>query len=392
MSSFRRVILVVLDSVGIGSLPDAQLYGDEGSHTLGHIYQKVGGLKIPNLLALGLGHIEGSMLPKVEQLPLGSYGRAMEQSAGKDTTTGHWEIAGSILEEAFPTFAGGFPKELMEDFEKSIDRKCIGNVVASGTEIIQRLGDEHMRTGSPIVYTSADSVFQIAMHEDVIPLTEQYEICKKARALLTGPWAVGRVIARPFEGESGNYRRTKNRKDFALQPPDNLLSALQQAGGGVIGVGKIHDIFDGKGIDVSYKTADNEEGIKKTGELIRSGEGRLIFTNLVDFDMLYGHRRDPEGYAHCLEAFDKELPVWMKDMKEDDMLIITADHGNDPTWHGTDHTREYIPVLCYGKNVKEGVDIGTRSTFADIAATIAEALDVVLTEPKASSFLKLMIK
>ena len=392
MSQIQRVILVVLDSVGIGSLPDAHLYGDEGSHTLGHIYQKVGDLKIPNLLALGLGHIEGSMLPKVDQIPLGSYGRAMEQSAGKDTTTGHWEIAGSILEEAFPTFPEGFPKDIMETFEKAIGRKTLGNVVASGTEIIQRLGDEHVKTGYPIVYTSADSVFQIAMHEDVIPLEEQYHICQIARDILSGPWAVGRVIARPFLGGHGDYQRTKNRKDFALQPPDNLLSALQKSGGGVIGVGKINDIFDGKGIDVSYKTADNEEGIKKTGEIIRSGEGRLIFTNLVDFDMLYGHRRDPEGYAQCLETFDKELPFWMEDLKDDDMLIITADHGNDPTWQGTDHTREFIPVMCYGKNIKQGVNIGTRHTFADIAATIAEALAVEIPNTAAKSFLREIIK
>ena len=392
MSQIQRVILVVLDSVGIGSLPDAHLYGDEGSHTLGHIYQKVGDLKIPNLLALGLGHIEGSMLPKVDQIPLGSYGRAMEQSAGKDTTTGHWEIAGSILDEAFPTFPEGFPKDIMETFEKAIGRKTLGNVVASGTEIIQRLGDEHVKTGYPIVYTSADSVFQIAMHEDVIPVVEQYHICQIARDILCGPWAVGRVIARPFLGGHGDYQRTKNRKDFALQPPDNLLSALQISGGGVIGVGKINDIFDGKGIDVSYKTADNEEGIKKTGEIIRSGEGRLIFTNLVDFDMLYGHRRDPEGYAQCLETFDKELPFWMEDLKDDDMLIITADHGNDPTWQGTDHTREFIPVMCYGKNIKQGVNIGTRHTFADIAATIAEALAVEIPNTAAKSFLREIIK
>lgn len=392
MSQIHRVILVVLDSVGIGSLPDAYQYGDEGSHTLGHIYQKAKHLNIPNLLSLGLGHIENSLLPKSEKTPLGSFGRAMEQSAGKDTTTGHWEIAGSILKEAFPTFPEGFPTNFIEAFEEKIGRKTIGNFTASGTEIIQRLGDEHVRTGSPIVYTSVDSVFQIAMHEDIIPIDDQYKICQIARDMLIGPLAVGRVIARPFSGTSGHYTRTKGRKDFAIKPPENLLTVIQKQKGGVIGVGKISDIFDGEGIDLSYKTGDNEEGILKTVDLIQSGEGRLIFTNLVDFDMHYGHRRDVDGYAQCLEAFDQHIPTWISHLKENDVLIITADHGNDPTWHGTDHTREYIPILCYGKAIRAGVNFGTRITFADIAATIAEALDVALPKTKANSFLKEIIK
>ena len=370
----NRVILIVLDSVGIGYLPDAHLYGDEGSNTLGHIVEKYPALHIPNMISLGLGNIDPSnLLPKVEN-PLASYGKAMEQSAGKDTTTGHWEIAGTILEKPFPTFPDGFPTSFMADFEAAIGSKTIGNYSASGTTIIEELGDEHGRTGFPIVYTSADSVFQIAMHEAVIPIEKQYEICQIARDMLTGDYEVGRVIARPFVGTSGQYTRTSRRKDFATMPPDNVLDAINNQGKEVLGIGKIYDIFAGKGITRSIKTANNQEGIEATISAIENDESSLIFTNLVDFDMHFGHRRDVVGYAKCLEAFDAKLPEIMSKMKEDDILIITADHGNDPTWTGTDHTREYIPILIYGQNVPKAYNFGVRNSFVDIAATVADAL------------------
>ncbi len=370
----NRVILIVLDSVGIGYLPDAHLYGDEGSNTLGHIVEKYPALHIPNMISLGLGNIDPSnLLPKVEN-PLASYGKAMEQSAGKDTTTGHWEIAGTILEKPFPTFPDGFPTSFMADFEAAIGSKTIGNYAASGTAIIDDLGDEHVRTGFPIVYTSADSVFQIAMHEAVIPIEKQYEICQIARDLLTGDYEVGRVIARPFVGTSGQYTRSSHRKDFATMPPDNVLDAINKQGKEVLGIGKIYDIFAGKGITRSIKTANNQEGIEATISAIENDEASLIFTNLVDFDMHFGHRRDVVGYAKCLEAFDAKLPEIMSKMKEDDILIITADHGNDPTWTGTDHTREYIPILIYGQNVPKAYNFGVRNSFVDIAATVADAL------------------
>ncbi len=370
----NRVILIVLDSVGIGYLPDAHLYGDEGSNTLGHIVEKYPAMHIPNMISLGLGNIDPSnLLPKVEN-PLAAYGKAMEQSAGKDTTTGHWEIAGTILEKPFPTFLDGFPTSFMADFETAIGSKTIGNYAASGTAIIDDLGDEHVRTGFPIVYTSADSVFQIAMHEAVIPIEKQYEICQIARDMLTGDYEVGRVIARPFVGTSGQYTRTSRRKDFATMPPDNVLDAINKQGKKVLGIGKIYDIFAGKGITRSIKTANNQEGIEATISAIENDEASLIFTNLVDFDMHFGHRRDVVGYAKCLEEFDAKLPEIMSKMKEDDILIITADHGNDPTWTGTDHTREYIPILIYGQNVPKAYNFGVRNSFVDIAATVSEAL------------------
>ena len=370
----NRVILIVLDSVGIGYLPDAHLYGDEGSNTLGHIVEKYPALHIPNMISLGLGNIDlNNLLPKVQN-PLASYGKAMEQSAGKDTTTGHWEIAGTILEKPFPTFLDGFPTSFMADFEAAIGSKTIGNYAASGTAIIDDLGDEHVRTGFPIVYTSADSVFQIAMHEAVIPIEKQYEICQIARDMLTGDYEVGRVIARPFVGTSGQYTRTSRRKDFATMPPDNVLDAINKQGKEVLGIGKIYDIFAGKGITRSIKTANNQEGIEATISAIENDKASLVFTNLVDFDMHFGHRRDVVGYAQCLEAFDAKLPEIMSKMKEDDILIITADHGNDPTWTGTDHTREYIPILIYGQNVPKAYSFGVRNSFVDIAATVSEAL------------------
>jgi len=370
----NRVILIVLDSVGIGYLPDAHLYGDEGSNTLGHIVEKYPALHIPNMISLGLGNIDlNNLLPKVQN-PLASYGKAMEQSAGKDTTTGHWEIAGTILEKPFPTFLDGFPTSFMADFEAAIGSKTIGNYAASGTAIIDDLGDEHVRTGFPIVYTSADSVFQIAMHEAVIPIEKQYEICQIARDMLTGDYEVGRVIARPFVGTSGQYTRTSRRKDFATMPPDNVLDAINKQGKEVLGIGKIYDIFAGKGITRSIKTANNQEGIEATISAIENDEASLIFTNLVDFDMHFGHRRDVVGYAKCLEEFDAKLPEIMSKMKKEDILIITADHGNDPTWTGTDHTREYIPILIFGQNVPKAYNFGVRNSFVDIAATVADAL------------------
>ncbi len=373
----NRVILIVLDSVGIGHLPDAHLYGDEGSNTLGHIAAQIPDIKIPNLIQLGLGNIDmENVLPKTEH-PQAAFGKAAEQSAGKDTTTGHWEISGTILEKPFPTFPDGFPISFMEKFEAAIGIKTLGNYSASGTAIIDDLGDEHVQSGFPIVYTSADSVFQIAMHEDVIPIEKQYEICKIARNMLIGEYEVGRVIARPFTGTSGNYTRTSRRKDFATLPPDNILDAIQNQGKEVLGIGKIYDIFAGKGITRSVKTANNQEGILATISAIKDdNKASLIFTNLVDFDMHFGHRRDVPGYAACLEEFDACIPEILAAMDEDDVLIITADHGNDPTWTGTDHTREYIPILMYGQSIPAGYHFGTRNTFADLAATVADVLGI----------------
>ncbi|MFZ1749365.1 MAG: phosphopentomutase [Saprospiraceae bacterium] len=375
-NKINRVILIVMDSVGIGFLPDAHLYGDEGSNTLGHIAAQYTQLSIPNLIQLGLGNIDpDNALPKVKK-PLAAFGKAMEMSAGKDTTTGHWEIAGNILEKPFPTFPDGFPKEFIHEFETRIGLETLGNYAASGISIIEELGDLHVKTGFPIVYTSADSVFQIAMHEATIPIEKQYEICQIARSMLIGDFEVGRVIARPFEGISGNYVRTARRKDFAVLPPDNILDAIVNLGKDVIGIGKIHDIFAGKGITKYQKTANNIEGILATIEAIHQNNTGLIFTNLVDFDMHYGHRRDVSGYAQCLEEFDAYIPQILASLREDDLLIITADHGNDPTWHGSDHTREFIPILISGQHVKQGINIGIRSSFADIAASIAEGLGI----------------
>lgn len=377
MSKFvKRVIIIVLDSVGIGSLPDANLYGDEGSDTLGHIFENYPRINLPNLWAMGLGNIENNaQLPRLSQ-PSASYGRAIELSAGKDTTTGHWEIAGVVLDQPFPTFTDGFPIIFIEEFEKAIGRKVIGNISASGTQIIEKMGDEHVATGYPIVYTSADSVFQIAMHESIIPIDQQYHICQIARDMLKDDWEVGRVIARPFTGRNGKYVRTQNRKDFALVPPFTVLDAALQEGLEVLGIGKIYDIFAGKGLSGHIKTTDNAMGINETIRAIKKDTKGIILTNLVDFDMHYGHRRDVKGYAQCLEAFDAALPDILASLNSDDFFIITADHGNDPTWSGSDHTREYIPILNYGSRVKKGVDLGTRKSFADIAATVAHSLNL----------------
>jgi len=377
----NRVILIVLDSVGIGALPDAHAYHDVGSNTLGNIAKHYPALHLPNLTAMGLGNIDPANALKKTDTPTAAFGKAMEQSAGKDTTTGHWEISGVVLEKPFPVFLDGFPKAFMERFEAAIGTKTLGNVAASGTAIISELGGEHVKTRFPIVYTSADSVFQIAMHESVYPIERQYEICEIARKLLVGEFEVGRVIARPFTGDSGHYTRTSRRKDFSVNPPKTVLDAIVEQGKGVYAIGKILDIFNGKGISRYTKTATNLAGIQATLEAIRNPAEALVFTNLVDFDMLFGHRRDIEGYAKALMEFDAYLPEITGSLKENDLLILTADHGNDPSAPGNDHTREYIPILNYGVKVKPGYEIGIRQSFADIAATIAEALQVDFASP-----------
>ncbi|MBE3572588.1 MAG: phosphopentomutase [Moorella humiferrea] len=370
-----RVIIIVLDSVGVGELPDAAAFGDAGSNTLGNIAARVN-LKLPNMARLGLGNI----IPLRGIAPVGSptaaYGKMASKSAGKDTTSGHWELAGLILEKPFPLYPHGFPPEIIEPFERAIGRKVLGNKPASGTVIIEELGAEHMRTGYPIVYTSADSVFQIAAHEDVIPVEELYRYCKIARRLLTGEHAVGRVIARPFIGEPGHFIRTDRRQDFSLEPPrPTLLDAVVNAGLQVMAVGKIKDIFAGRGISRWIHTHDNMDGIDQTCNFMREGGRGLIFTNLVDFDMRYGHRNDVTGYAGALEAFDRRLPELIEALNEGDVLVITADHGCDPTTTSTDHSREYVPLLIYGDKIRK-INIGVRPTFADLGATVAEMLDV----------------
>lgn len=371
----KRAILIVLDSAGIGALPDAAAFGDEGANTLGNIRRVRGRLALPNLYRLGLANIEGSTLPDVAAAPAGAFGRCAEHTLAKDTTCGHWEMAGLPLDKPFRTYPNGFPAELMHRFEQAIGRGTLGNCVASGTEIIQRLGDEHVRTGFPIVYTSADSVFQIAAHEQVIPVEQLYQICETARSLLTGDNLVGRVIARPFIGSSGAYQRTERRRDYALPPfSDTILDALDGAGFPVVGIGKIEDIFCHRGVTMVDHTRNNPDGIAATQRFIESGEGAFIFVNLVDFDMLYGHRNDVEGYAAALEAFDRALPAMLGALRENDILMVTADHGCDPTTPGTDHTREYIPLVVAGPHVRAGVNLGTRDTFADIGATVYEYL------------------
>ncbi|WP_044200601.1 phosphopentomutase [Flammeovirga sp. OC4] len=378
----KRVALIVLDSVGIGFSADADEYGDRGANTLGHIADSAG-LDIPNMHEMGLGNIA----PLYGLPPMGTtsaaYGKAKEVSKGKDTTTGHWEIAGQILAEPFPTYPDGFPVDIMEAFEKATGKGTIGNKVASGTAIINELGDEHVATGKLIIYTSADSVFQIAAHEEVVPLEDLYKYCKIAREQLN----VGRVIARPFVGSNGDYQRTSNRHDYSLEPSDNMLTRIKAAGKDSIGVGKIFDIYAGKGFTEHTYTKSNAEGIDKTIEFLKQDNEGLIFTNLVDFDMLFGHRRDLIGYRDALEYFDQRLPEITAAMNDDDLLIITADHGNDPIFKGTDHTREHIPILIYGKKVKP-VNIGFRSTFADIGTTIE---DVLLGETTANGSFASMI-
>lgn len=373
----NRVIWIVLDSVGMGALPDAEKYGDDGANTIGNVSKALGGLNLPNMEKLGLGNIDGMVGVNKTDRPTGCYGRFAEMSNGKDTTTGHWEMVGIYSEQAFPTYPNGFPKEIIDSFEKAVGRKVIGNKPASGTAIIEELGEEHIKTGSLIVYTSADSVFQIAAHEEVVPLKELYSICEKARNILVGEHAVARVIARPFIGEKGNFTRTPNRRDFSLVPPYNtVLDNLKSNNLNVMAVGKIEDIFSGKGITEAVHTKDNMDGVDKTLDYMKEDKQGLIFTNLVDFDMKWGHRNDVKAYGKGLEDFDARLPEIISAMKDTDILFITADHGCDPTTPGTDHTREYVPFLAYGKPLRQNVNLGTRNSFADMGQTVAEIFNV----------------
>ena len=372
----KRVILIVLDSVGCGYLPDASKFGDEGADTLGGIIAKRG-LNVPNMTALGLTSIEGTSFYNEAKNVIGNFGKCATKTLAKDTTSGHWEMAGFIMKTPFKTYPNGFPTDLIKEFEKRIKRNTIGNVVASGTEIIAGLGDKHISTGFPIVYTSADSVFQIAMHEAIIPLDEQYRFCEIARELLVGDNLVGRVIARPFIGQSGKFERTKNRRDFAVSPmQDTILDALSQNGKQVIGIGKIEDIFCHRGITSAIHTTNNQDGIDVTIDQMKTLREGLIFTNLVDFDMLYGHRNNMEGYAKALEYFDIRLPQILDVLLDEDILIITADHGCDPNFKGTDHTREYVPLLVYGKQFRAGINLGTRDSQSDVGASIYSYFDM----------------
>lgn len=378
--SERRAILIVLDSLGAGAMPDACDYDDEGAFTINHIAENMPEWKIPNLNKLGFSKIEGVNVPDTESQEIsGAYGRAAEKSAGKDTITGHWEIAGLVTDVPFQTFTDtGFPKEFITTFEKKIGVGVLGNYSASGTEIIEQLGAEHKSTGKPIVYTSADSVFQIAANTAVIPLERLYEMCEEARKLLQGDWLVGRVIARPFTEENGVYTRTSDRKDYSVSPPaPTMLDFISRSGKKVKAIGKISDIFNGAGITDSVHTTDNQNGIDETINAVKNmKDSGLIFTNLVDFDSKYGHRRDPKGYGRAVEEFDARLPEILNSMNDNDILILCADHGNDPTYKGWNHTREYVPVLVCGKKVKAGINLGTLNSFADIGAAVCEYLGV----------------
>jgi len=387
---FDRVIWIVLDSVGIGELPDAAAYGDLARDTLGHIARSRP-LQLPNLVRLGLANIKplANLTPAAN--PAGSFGKGATVSPGKDTTTGHWEMAGIWLEQAFPVYPRGFPKPLIEEFERQIGRGTLGNKPASGTEIIKELGEEHVRTGFPIVYTSGDSVFQIATHEEVIPIAELYRMCEIARKLLDGSNRVGRVIARPFIGAAGNFRRTERRHDYAVEPPrPMLLDVLVQSKTPVFGVGKIHDIYNGRGLDQYTTTKNNADGMAKLTEALIQRPHGLIFANLVDFDMLYGHRKDVEGFARSLEEFDALLGPFLESLRPSDLVLITADHGcdPDPVNPTTDHSREYVPILAYSARVRAGANLGTRATLADMGQTVAENFGKSI--PHGTSFLTLL--
>ncbi|MDO5088745.1 MAG: phosphopentomutase [Leptotrichiaceae bacterium] len=388
MKDISRVTLIVLDSVGAGELPDAKDFDDVGSNTLGNMAKAVGGMSLPNMGKLGLGNITEILgTPPVENVE-GAYGKAAEVSIGKDSTTGHWEIAGVPLEKPFPNYVNGFSDEVIKEFEEKTGRKVMLNRPMSGTEAIDKYGEEQIKTGKWIVYGSADPVFQIAANEDTIPLDELYKACETALEICNEKSPVSRVIARPYVGKKvGEFQRTANRHDFSIDPPkESMLERIKKAGLDVIGIGKTSDLFNGKGITDNRKAnQDNLDGIKKTVTALKENTKGLIFTNLVDFDTVYGHRRNPEGYVNALKEFDNWLPEIQKNLKDDEILIITADHGNDPTYKGTDHTREYIPILIYGKKVKKNVNIGTRKTFADIAATIEE---ILLGTEKEGSFAK----
>jgi phosphopentomutase len=390
MADFERIIWIVLDSVGIGELPDAAGYGDAGRNTLGHIAESRA-LKIPNLVRLGLANIAPLEHQTPAAAPIGAYGKGATRSPGKDTTTGHWEMAGVWLERAFPVYKNGFPKELIEEFEKQIGKKTIGNKPASGTEIIKELGEEHLRTGKPIVYTSGDSVFQIATHEDIIPVAELYRMCEIARKLLDGPHRVGRVIARPFTGTVGNFVRTARRHDYAVDPPKPMLmDVLMERKVRVLGIGKIHDIYNGRGVEEYVTTKGNADGMEKLTAALADRKSGLIFANLVDFDMLFGHRKDVEGFAKSLEEFDRLLADFLPLLTLSDMLMITADHGcdPDPRWPTTDHSREYVPILVYSPGTGAGANLGIRDTLADMGQTIAENFG--LSIPHGRSFLREM--
>jgi phosphopentomutase len=385
-NAFNRVILIVLDGAGIGAMPDAPAWGDAGSDTFGHICESRE-VKLPNLQGLGLGNIRPlAGVPPIHK-PRGSFGKCALRSNGKDTTTGHWEMAGIILERAFPTYPNGFPQPVIDQFISATGVSGIlGNIPASGTEIIKELGEDHVKTGKPIVYTSADSVFQIAAHEQVIPLERLYQLCETARGILRGEHEVGRVIARPFLGTPGSFYRTENRHDYAVPPPrENLLPLLSESGLDVVCIGKIASIYDSTGVTQDLTAKNNEQSIDQTIRALQANTRGLIFSNLVDFDMLYGHRRDTEGYARALEHFDSRWPEIEAAMSDGDLVIITADHGNDPTYPGTDHTREYAPLIVYGKRARAGVDLGTRQSLSDIGQTIADNFKLKLSA--GSSFL-----
>ncbi|MCM3111562.1 phosphopentomutase [Lederbergia lenta] len=377
-STFKRIHLIVLDSVGIGEAPDAEAFGDSGADTLGHIAEKMNGLNMPNMGKLGLSHIKEIKGIKKAEKPLAYYTKMQEASRGKDTMTGHWELMGLITSHPFKVFPNGFPELLITQLERASGRTVIGNVPASGTEIIDRLGEDHMKTGALIVYTSADSVLQIAAHEDIVPIEELYRICEQARELtMVDEYKVGRVIARPFIGEPGDFKRTANRHDYALKPFSNtVMNELKDSDLDVIAIGKIHDIYDGEGITDAVRTTSNMDGMDKWIDVLDREFTGMSFINLVDFDALYGHRRDPEGYGKALEEFDERLPEVMEKMQKDDLLIITADHGNDPIHHGTDHTREFVPLLVYSPSFSSGGELPLRKTFADVGATIADNFNV----------------
>lgn len=382
----KRAILVILDGVGIGAAADSDMYGDSGSNSLVNTATVLQGLRLPNLGSLGLGHLASISGVEPHPRPIGAYGIMEPVSRGKDSTSGHWEMMGVVLDRPFPTYAQGFPAEIIKSFEERIGRKVLGNVVASGTEIIERLGVQHLQTGCPIVYTSADSVFQIAAHEEVIPLEALYAMCETARELLTDDNAVGRVIARPFVGQAGHFERTSHRHDYSLAPPKNILDFIEEAGGTVIGIGKIKDLFAGRGVSDSRPTTCNEEGLELLKQALAEPRGSLIFANLLDFDQVYGHRNDVAGYAHALSVFDTALPDLIKLLQPGDLLMISADHGNDPTTPSTDHSRECVPLLVYGPAFPGGVNLGHRHGFSDAGQTIAEHLRVPVQGLAGQSF------
>ena len=387
----KRAIVIIIDGVGIGEMPDASNYGDQGSHTLANLASAVGGLHLPRLEKMGLGKIESINGLNSSLKALASYGKMAEMSKGKDSTTGHWELAGLIVDRPFPTYPDGFPPEVMNEFERKINRGTLGNIPASGTEIIKELGEEHIRTGKPIVYTSADSVFQIAAHEVIIPVEELYNMCMIAREMLTGKHAVARVIARPFNGNNANdFTRTKYRKDFSLKPFGKIMHQIfQDSGIKTVAIGKINDLYALTGIEKSTHTKTNTEGMAALLKELDETKSGFIMANLVDFDMLWGHRNDPAGFYQGLKEFDQWLPTFIDKLSEEDLLIITADHGNDPTTVSTDHSREYVPILIYSQGMKSDQNIGTRDTFADLQATLAEYFNVPSTGV-GKSFLNLL--